>query len=231
VSEGSGVREADHDHHRGTPHSAKQTNSPLFRGQGRPQTGIPWSASAHPPDATVAAQTAPRKQEPAVPSCVTANRELELTKQQLLMSNRRHLEAPLVMLIEEAVRPVVTEKDCELVSKAVAEMMVYADLAETSESLVDVLARRLPVLERIAAHWQSMAKVNFDVCPTRGFSHDITCLSLSLGSAAESPQHKIIRKRLGQVFLSCPVNCHQEAHGQCLSLICCVQASSRNVHG
>lgn len=156
--EGSGLRDEDLTSTHSFPGQVKQSCTPFFRGKRRSSSdgtlGTTSSASAH----SDTPMTAPVKPKPGIPDCITANRELDLTMPQLL-SNRRHLEAPLVQLVQDAVRPFVLERDCELVSKAVAEMMVHVDQAETSDTLVDVLARRLPVLERIAAHWQSMAKV------------------------------------------------------------------------
>lgn len=135
---------------------ADSRKTPFFRGQRKDIIDFVSAQSGHVDTGSVACP--PGKPSPALPECITGNRELGLTKAQLL-SNRRHLEGPVVKLVEEAVKPFLAEKDCELVSKAVAEMMVHVDQAETAESLVDVLARRLPVLERIGAHWQSMAKV------------------------------------------------------------------------
>ena len=131
--------------------------SPFFRVQRRQATDRDVSAlSAHGGKGNVS--TAACTPKPSIPDCITANRELVLTKSQLL-SNRRHLEAPVVKLVEAAVKPFVGDAEFELVAKAIAEMMVHVDEAETAESLVDLLARRLPVLERIAAHWQNMGKV------------------------------------------------------------------------
>lgn len=143
--------------------SQKHPRSPFFRAKRRSTSADAaasgsFSASGH--DVDGVPHDVNRKLKPVIPACITVNRELELTKPQLL-SNRRHLEAPLLKLVDDAIRPFVSEVDIESVSKSIAEMMVHVDQAETCESLVDVLARRLPVLDRIAAHWQSMAQV----CP------------------------------------------------------------------
>lgn len=138
--------------------SQKQARSPFFRAKRKSLNeengSVVRSGDAAP------GHVSETIRKPPVPDCITANREVGLTKSELL-SNIRLLEAPLLKLVQDAIRPVSPEKDIEPISKAVVHMMLHVDQAETCDSLVDLIARRFPILSRISAHWQGMAKVTF----------------------------------------------------------------------
>ena len=92
-----------------------------------------------------------------LPACITVNRAEGLTGNQII-ANRFVLYDRLTDLALRAVRTYVATDDAPSVAQAISELMIKQ--AETTDSLVEVLARRLPILHHVGVEWPYMA-----VCP------------------------------------------------------------------
>jgi hypothetical protein len=104
----------------------------------------------------------------AVPACITVDRAAALTGNQVI-ANRFVLCERLTELALRAVSCYVAAEDASSVAQAISELMIKQ--AETTDSLVEVLARKLPILHHVAVEWPYMAVCyNFNPCP---LSHQI----------------------------------------------------------
>lgn len=94
-------------------------------------------------------------QGPAVlPACITVDRTEDLTGNQVI-SNRFVLYERLTELALRAVRAYVASEDAASVAQAISELMIKQ--AETTDSLVEVIARKLPILHHVGIEWPYMA--------------------------------------------------------------------------
>jgi hypothetical protein len=90
----------------------------------------------------------------ALPACITLDRAAALTGNQVI-ANRFVLYDRLTELALRAVRSYVAPEDAPSVAQAISELMIKQ--AETTDSLVEVLARKLPILHHVGVEWPYMA--------------------------------------------------------------------------
>lgn len=89
-----------------------------------------------------------------LPACITVNRAEGLTGNQVV-SNRFVLYEHLTALARRALKAYVAAEDAASVGQAISELMIKQ--AETTDSLVEVLAKKLPILHHIGVEWPYMA--------------------------------------------------------------------------
>lgn len=88
------------------------------------------------------------------------NRAEALTGNQVI-ANRFVLYERLTELALRAVKAYVAIEDAGSVAQAISELMIKQ--AETTDSLVEVLARKLPIMHHVGIEWPYMA-VRFKPC-------------------------------------------------------------------
>lgn len=88
-----------------------------------------------------------------IPKLLLKNRGSQLSRTDAL-ANRRALEAPLSVIVERAVAPVLTPEDSISVAKALSALVVKE--ANSTASVLEVATLRLPVLQHLASMWSNL---------------------------------------------------------------------------
>jgi hypothetical protein len=89
-----------------------------------------------------------------IPYTITEDRAARLPPSQVA-SNRRALSGDMYQLILNAVKPYLAGEDLFGVTQALSDIMI--NRASSTSALIDLLARKLPVLQHVGAEWMHIA--------------------------------------------------------------------------